>query len=136
MAARRAQARRWLRPGIGIKRWLLVVFLGELLLALAFAVVLRDLFRDTSSGAPSNGLIDVLTLAFLPPEIRLLLLFVAGVALFGYGSWRAPPGADQSLTRFGKSHSSRCFTSVEFGRVGQTSWLSVAEPACPCCSAV
>ena len=26
--------RRWLRPGIGIKRWLLVVFIGELLLAL------------------------------------------------------------------------------------------------------
>jgi uncharacterized cofD-like protein len=88
VGARRAQARRWLRPGIGIKRWLLVVFLGELLLALAFAVVLRSLFRDSASGATSNGVIDVLTLAFLPPEVRLLLLFVAGAVLFGYGSWR------------------------------------------------
>ena len=27
--------RRWLTPGIGVKRWLLVVFVGLLLLALA-----------------------------------------------------------------------------------------------------
>ena len=34
--------RRWLTPGIGIKRWLLVVFAGLLLLALAFAHFLRQ----------------------------------------------------------------------------------------------
>ena len=37
--------RRWLTPGIGIKRWLLVVFVGLLLLALAFAHVLRQATR-------------------------------------------------------------------------------------------
>ena len=31
--------RRWLTPGIGIKRWLLVVFVGLLLLAVAVAHV-------------------------------------------------------------------------------------------------
>ena len=31
--------RRWLQPGIGIKRWLVVVFAGLLLLAVAFALV-------------------------------------------------------------------------------------------------
>ena len=35
--------RRWLTPGIGIKRWLLVVFAGLLLLAVAFAHFLRQI---------------------------------------------------------------------------------------------
>ena len=38
--------RRWLTPGIGIKRWLLVVFAGLLLLAVAFAHFLRQITRD------------------------------------------------------------------------------------------
>jgi len=37
--------RRWLAPGIGIKRWLLVMFAGLLLLALAFAHFLRQVTR-------------------------------------------------------------------------------------------
>jgi len=85
---RRSQLLRWLRPGIGIKRWLVVVFVGELLLALALATLLRALFRDSGTGTGSNPLLDLLTLAFLPPEIRLLVLFAAGALLFGYGSWR------------------------------------------------
>ena len=83
---RRPSLTRWLRPGIGIKRWLVVVFIGELLLALAGAFALRAVFRESGTG--STPLLDVLTLAFLPPELRLLLIFVAGVLLFGYGSWR------------------------------------------------
>ena len=31
--------RRWLQPGIGVKRWLLLMFLGMLLLALGVAHV-------------------------------------------------------------------------------------------------
>ena len=42
--------RRWLAPGIGIKRWLLVVFAGLLLLALAFAHFLRQVTRDLAAG--------------------------------------------------------------------------------------
>ena len=43
--------RRWLTPGIGIKRWLVVVFAGLLLLAIAFAHFLRQITRETSSRA-------------------------------------------------------------------------------------
>jgi len=87
---RRTRLRRLLRPGIGIKRWLVVVFIGELLLALGGAILLRALFRDVGSGAGggSNALLDLVTLAFLPPELRLTLLFAVGAGLFGYGSWR------------------------------------------------
>ncbi len=84
----RAQIRRWLRPGIGLKRWLVVVFLGELLLALGGAILLRSMFRDAGSSQPPNGITDALTLAFLPEQLRLAVLFLLGVSLFGYGWWR------------------------------------------------
>ena len=62
--------RRWLAPGIGIKRWLLVVFAGLLVLALAFAHFLRQVGRDLEPGGLAGSLIDVLTLQFLPFELR------------------------------------------------------------------
>ncbi len=85
---RRAQIRRWLRPGIGIKRWLLLVFLGEAMLALAGAIVLRSQLSDGVGSQPPNPILDALTLQFLPAEVRLLTLFTVGLAVFGYGWWR------------------------------------------------
>ena len=73
-ASRRASVallRRWLRPGIGIKRWLLVVFVGELLIAL------RRRARSSGRSSPSDGRSArsncrrLLTLQFLP-ELRAL----------------------------------------------------------------
>ena len=58
--------RRWLTPGIGIKRWLLVVFAGLLLLALAVAHFLRQVTRDLEPAGLAGALIDLLTLQFLP----------------------------------------------------------------------
>lgn len=83
-----AQLSRWLRPGMGVKRWLAVVFGGELLLALAGALVIRQVSRDATPGAPAAALLDRLTLQFLPFELRLGILLVAGLLVFGYGSWR------------------------------------------------
>jgi uncharacterized cofD-like protein len=88
VADARGQLRRWLRIGIGIKRWLLVVFVGELLLALGGAVVLRAVLRDAAAAQPSNPIIDTLTLGFLPAEVRPFVLFGVGLALFAYGWWR------------------------------------------------
>ena len=81
--------RRWLEPGIGLKRWLLVVFAGELLLALAGALALRQVYRDYDFSGPGQGLLYLLTLQFLPYWIRGLLVAAAGAGLFLYGSWRA-----------------------------------------------
>jgi uncharacterized cofD-like protein len=98
--------RRWLTPGIGVKRWLLVVFFGLLLLAMAFAHMLRQISRDFAPTGPSAAFIDLITLQFLPFELRGLIVGVVGVALVGFGAYRVLrvvtdplrlPDADQPL---------------------------------------
>jgi uncharacterized cofD-like protein len=80
--------RRWLTPGIGIKRWLLVVFAGLLLLAIAFAHFLRQITRDYTPTGLAGGLIDLLTLQFLPFGLRGLVAGSVGVALVAIGSYK------------------------------------------------
>ena len=80
--------RRWLSPGIGIKRWLLVVFVGFLLLALAVAHTLRQVSRDLEPGGLAGTLIDVATLQFLPYPLRGLIVGGIGVFLVAIGAVR------------------------------------------------
>ncbi|HEV8490249.1 MAG TPA: gluconeogenesis factor YvcK family protein [Candidatus Limnocylindrales bacterium] len=98
--------RRWLTPGIGIKRWLLVAFVGLLLLALAAAHVIRQATRDLQPGGVWQVVLDAVTFQFLPYPVRGLLVGVVGGGLFVLGSVRlirtlmAPfrsSGADQPL---------------------------------------
>jgi len=49
--------RRWLGSGIGIKRWLAVVFVGELGLALGGAFALRQLYRDVVISGPLQSVV-------------------------------------------------------------------------------
>ena len=80
--------RRWLRPGIGVKRWLFVVFIGELLLALAGAFALRQFYRDIDVTGPWQAAVSVLTLQFLPYVARAAVLLAIGLGLFALGSLR------------------------------------------------
>jgi uncharacterized cofD-like protein len=80
--------RRWLTPGIGIKRWLLVVFAGLLLLAISVATLLRQISRDLQPGDATSAVIDVLTLQFLPLPARGVIALVAGLTLFAIGSYK------------------------------------------------
>ena len=68
--------RRWLQVGMGMKRWLLVVFLGELCLALGGAFALRQLYHDPEISGPLQGLLVRLSgrrLAAQMPENLLAL---------------------------------------------------------------
>ena len=85
---RRMNLRRWLTPGIGVKRWLLLTFAGLLLLALGVAHVIRQATRDLQPGGIGQGILDVVTLQFLPYPLRGLLVSIAGLALLGYGAYR------------------------------------------------
>jgi uncharacterized cofD-like protein len=80
--------RRWLKPGMGLKRWLLVVFLGELCLAVGGALLVRQVYREIGSDGPVEPLYYVLTLQFFPGISRILVLLGVGLGLFLFGSWK------------------------------------------------
>jgi uncharacterized cofD-like protein len=86
--SRATSLRRWLVPGIGVKRWLLLVFLGLLLLALGVAHTLRQVSGDLEPGGVAQGLVDAVTLQFLPFALRGSVVAIVGLALVGIGAWR------------------------------------------------
>ncbi len=80
--------RRWLAVGIGVKRWLLLAFLGLLVLAIGVAHLLRQLTAGASPGGPVMGLIDLTTLQFLPYQLRGLVAGALGLTLFAVGAYK------------------------------------------------
>jgi len=72
--------RRWLVPGIGVKRWLGLVFVGLLLLALGVAHFLRQVTANLEPGGLAQMLVDAATLQLLPYPLRGLIVGVAGTA--------------------------------------------------------
>ena len=80
--------RRWLRPGIGVKRWLGVAFIGLTALALAGALALRQFYRDVAVDGPVQAAVSVVTLQFFQYWVRAAMLLGIGVFLFAYGSYR------------------------------------------------
>ena len=80
--------RRWLTPGIGVKRWLAVLFTGLLILALAVAHTLRQATRDLEPGGLAGSLIDLATLQFLPYPLRGLIVGGLGIVLVAIGGYR------------------------------------------------
>jgi len=85
---RAARIKRWLRPGTGIKRWLVVVFLGELLLALAGALVIRLAFRDVPDNSLAGQLFNFVSLQGIQLWARPVVVLGAGLGIFYYGLLR------------------------------------------------
>ncbi len=80
--------RRWLRPGVGVKRWLLVMLLGLTILATAGALIIRLAFREVPADSLAGQLFDLVSLNFLPGLLRPMVAIATGVVLFAYGLWR------------------------------------------------
>jgi len=80
--------RRWLTVGIGVKRWLLVAFAGLLVLALGVAHVLRQVAAVTRPGGPAGDIVDLLTLQFLPYQVRGAIAGTVGLTMFLLGAYR------------------------------------------------
>jgi len=102
--------RRWLQPGMGVKRWLGLVFLGLLLLALGAAHVIRQVTPDLEPGSTAETIVNLVTLQFLPFPLRGLIAGSLGAALVVIGMWRliraltdpllaAAPGEEQPLVQ-------------------------------------
>jgi uncharacterized cofD-like protein len=78
--------RRWLTPGIGVKRWLLVGFIGLTLLAVGLAHLIRQLGANLDPSGPLAGLVGVVTLQFLPYELRGAVVALIGGLLAVIGA--------------------------------------------------
>ncbi|MBI3241391.1 MAG: YvcK family protein [Chloroflexi bacterium] len=75
---------RWLKLDLGVKRWVLLLFLGMVALGLGMAFVLVDVYRE---GALPPAL-HVLTLQFLPHWARAALLGVLGAGAVVVALWQ------------------------------------------------
>lgn len=73
-------ARQWLLPGLGLKRWWLLLFIGTTILALGTGLLLRDLYG--SSGYP--WWIRLMALQDLPRWLRALIFGSFGLGLLAY----------------------------------------------------
>ena len=82
----------WFRPGLGYKRWLVLVFLGTTLLGLGLALIILDVYHN----APETWWLPALawmSLRFLHRPIRVIVFGGVGIIMVMIGIW----GANRSL---------------------------------------
>ena len=80
--------RTWLRPGMHVKRWAALFLLGTVLTGLSIAMGLVYSYRYVPFPGTVSGLVQVLTLQFLPRELRFVVVFSLGIASMVYGFYR------------------------------------------------
>ncbi|NOT03535.1 MAG: YvcK family protein [Anaerolineales bacterium] len=79
---------RWLRPGLGIKRWFVFVMIGITLLGLGVAVIVIDLYRTDSSNPILLTLLSYASLRFIPRVWRAVIFGGLGVGIVVYGIYQ------------------------------------------------
>lgn len=83
---------RWLVPGLGVKRWLLLVLFGTTLMGVGLAVLLLDVYR-TAPDAWWLPVLSTVSLRFLPRLVRVVVFGLAGTSLILAAIW----GLNRSL---------------------------------------
>jgi uncharacterized cofD-like protein len=86
------RASRWLVPGLGVKRWLVLVLLGTMLLGVGLAVFVLDVYRN----APDTWwlpLLSAASLRSLDRPLRALIFGAVGTTLVLLAIW----GLNRSL---------------------------------------
>lgn len=77
---------RWLIPGLGVKRWFILILLGTTLIGVGFGVVILEVYRS----APETWwlpLLSAASLRFLARPLRALIFGGAGLGLILFGIW-------------------------------------------------
>lgn len=84
----------WLAPGLGVKRWVIMILIGTTLIGLGFAVLILDFYHN----APESWwqpILAFLSLRFLSRPLRALIFGGTGLALILSGVW----GLNQALLK-------------------------------------
>jgi uncharacterized cofD-like protein len=89
---------RWLLPGLGVKRWLIVAGVGAVVLVNG---VLRWLTEE-GSDFRINEFVDTVTSDFFPPGYLSYIEIALGVILVALGIWRWLNSIVTAMTPFGK----------------------------------
>jgi uncharacterized cofD-like protein len=82
---RRPRIPRWLYPGMHLKRWLLLAFVGITILGLGAAIFLVDLYRRAN--LDNVPIVFWLTGAGLDRPIRAVIVTAVGLVVLGIGVW-------------------------------------------------
>ena len=61
--------RKWLRPGLRVKRYLILLVLGTTLTSLAIAMALATAYRNFDFPTYSTDVVHTVTLQFIPPPL-------------------------------------------------------------------
>ncbi len=84
---------RWLVPGLGVKRWLIIILLGTTLLGVGLAFLLLEIYRTTSETNWWLTLLSTLSLRALSRPIRVLIFGGLGIGFVLLGIY----GINRSL---------------------------------------
>ncbi len=76
---------RWLRPGLGIKRWFIFVLIGTTILGLGIGVILIDIYHNEVTDSPLRLLLAFVSLNFIPRVLRALIFGGVGIGFVIYG---------------------------------------------------
>lgn len=74
----------WLTPGLGVKRWLLMLLTGITFLGVGVAYFLLDVYR-TAPESEFLNFVDVATLRFWPRPVRVAVFLLIGFGLVFWG---------------------------------------------------
>src|SRR5512146_155798 len=78
----------WFVPGLGIKRWILMILAGVTLLGLGLGMLVLDLYRTDSTDPVVLTALSYASLRFLPRLVRVLVFGGLGIGFVTYGIWR------------------------------------------------
>jgi uncharacterized cofD-like protein len=79
------QLGRWFVPGLGVKRWYLVILLGVTMLGVGMAMFLLDLYRTDSTNPALLTILSYASLRFLPRFLRVVIFGVIGIGVVVLG---------------------------------------------------
>ncbi|HSQ26516.1 MAG TPA: gluconeogenesis factor YvcK family protein [Anaerolineales bacterium] len=77
----------WLIPGIGVKRWLILILAGTTMLGVGLGIVILEVYRT----APETWWLPILSAAslrFLARPLRALIFGGIGIGMIAFGIWK------------------------------------------------
>lgn len=81
-------SRKWLYPGMHVKRWIVLLIVGFMALALAFAMGLAWVYRNVNFVQPFTEPVQTVTLQFIPHPFRELFVGTIGLVLTVLAIWK------------------------------------------------